>query len=77
MNQGAGTWLQAYPQARTRSETDLATPKTYDVMTINASESGYVPVGVGQNPVSKFKIFICTEVSLTGDAMTLLMQLLG
>jgi len=69
MNQGAGTWLDKYSPNVHRSETDLSTPKTYDVMTIEGSDSAYVPVGVGLQPVSKFKIFICTEVSLNGDAV--------
>ncbi len=67
MNDGAGKYASAYPATVYRSEADLATPKTYDTMQIDAFTNEYVSRTTGQMPVSTFTILIRTEVSLAGD----------
>lgn len=66
-NEGLGRVSSAYPPTATRTETDLATPGTYDTMVVSAYNNSMVNGVTGQQPVSKFTIVIRTKVALTGD----------
>ena len=66
-NEGLGRVNSAYPPTDVRTESDLATPGTYDTITLNCIKNEMTSVSTGQTPVSKFTVVIRMKVALEGD----------
>lgn len=67
MNEYAGRFIEGYPPTKYRSEADSS--NTYDTIVIEGTSEGVTWTGTGQQPVSSFRIFVRTEVSLDGDGV--------
>lgn len=65
MNEYAGRFLSAYPPTKYRGEA-LST-EAYDIIVIEGTNEEAVFVGTGIKPVSKFRIILALEDSMTGD----------
>ena len=69
MNDGKGKYASAYPATVYRGEADIATPGIYDTIVLNCYRNEVTSAVTGQQPVSKFQIYIRTKDALSGDAV--------